>query len=158
MNKKQKTENIKHTDQKIERPQETDWKEKYLRALADYQNLEKRTDDRIQRTLRAAHEPLLLSLLEIVDDIEKAEAFIQDPGLRLIQTKLNKLLVDQDVKEIEVQGKMFDPNLAEALNVVDGEDEGMVVDVLRKGYWQGDRVLRPAGVVVSKKEIRVNSL
>lgn len=143
------TKKIQKHDSKQE---QIDWKEKYLRALADYQNLEKRTDDRIQRALRAAHEPLLLSLLEIVDDIEKAETFIQDPGLRLIQAKLNKLLFDQGVKEIEVQGKMFDPNLAEALNVVEGEDEGMVIDLLRKGYWQGDKVLRPAGVAVSKKK------
>lgn len=138
--------------QKAEQEKEVNWKEKYLRALADYQNLEKRMYDTVQRSLDAAREPLLLSLLEIVDDIEKAQTFIQDEGLKLVATKVRRLLAEQGVTEIDIAGKVFDPNLAEALNTVEGARDNMIVDVLRKGYMHGERILRPAGVTVSKKQ------
>ena len=129
-----------------------EYKTKYLRALADYQNLEKRINLEKQELIKMANKNLLLKILPIVDDLEKAEIFVKDDGLKLVKDNFLKFLKNEGVEEIEVLGKDFDPQLAEAVEVVKGEKDNIVVEVLRKGYRLGDKILRVAQVKVAKKD------
>ncbi|MBI4226093.1 nucleotide exchange factor GrpE [Candidatus Roizmanbacteria bacterium] len=133
-----------------------DYKNKYLRALADYQNYEKRVSDEKIQTGQIATTGLLLKLLPFLDHLEKAEVFIKDQGLKMIKDKFYEMLHDIGLEEIQVLGKPFDPHLAEAIEVIEGKDENIVKEILRKGYRYNEKVLRVAQVKVTKKKI-VNS-
>lgn len=128
-----------------------DLRNKYLRALADYQNLERRVEEERKKFQYYAVKEILLKFLEVLDLIEKAEVFIKDEGLKLVKERFLKILKEEGVREIEILGKEFDPNVAECIEVVEDEEEGKVVEVVRKGYFYHDQVLRIARVKVGKK-------
>lgn len=128
-----------------------DLRNKYLRALADYQNLERRVEEERKKFQYYAVKEILLKFLEVLDLIEKAEVFIKDEGLKLVKERFLKILKEEGVREIEILGKEFDPNVAECIEVVEGEEEGKVVEVVRKGYFYHNQVLRIARVKVGKK-------
>lgn len=137
---------------KIKKPAETeDWKNKYLRALADYQNLENRIRDGREELITNANRNLILKLLPFLDHLEKAEIFIKDEGLKIARDNLLKTLKEAGVEELEVINKPFDPILSEAIEIVKGEKDDVIVEVLRKGYKLGNKILRAAQVKVSKK-------
>jgi molecular chaperone GrpE len=126
------------------------------RLAAEFENYKKRTA-REQASLSArATERLVKELLPIVDDLERAleaaeeheEAKLEE-GVRLVHRRLAAVLEGEGLDEIEANGK-FDPHVHEALLAQPSEaDEGSVIEVLQKGYRLGDRVLRPARVVVA---------
>ena len=126
-------------------------KKQYLRALADYHNLEKRINDTREETVIQATKRIVLRLLPFVDNLEKAEVFIKDPGLGMIKNQFYKTLQDEGLTEIQILGKLFDPHQAEAVEVVQGDKDNVVAEVVQKGYMLGDTVIRPAQVKVSKK-------
>ncbi len=128
-----------------------EFKNKYLRALADYQNYEKRVKEEKEELVRIANAGLILKLLPFLDNLEKAEIFIKDPGLKLIKDSFYKTLAEIGVKEIPVIGKEFDPHIAHAIGVVEGDKDNIVVEVMQKGYEYQGKVLRVAQVKVSKK-------
>ncbi|NUR78457.1 MAG: nucleotide exchange factor GrpE [Thermoleophilia bacterium] len=133
----------------------------YLDALqrlkAEFDNYRKRVA-RDQRELAArAHERLVTELVPVLDDLERAleaaalheEAKLED-GVRLVHRSLADLLAREGLVELETNGK-FDPHTQEALlSQPSEEEEGSVIQVLQKGYKLGDRVLRPARVIVSQ--------
>lgn len=125
--------------------------QKYLRALADYQNLERQMQVWKEEFTKYANQGLIRKLLEVLDDLEKAQEHIKDDGLAIIVSKLRAVLVEEGVVEVEVLGKDYDANLAEAVGTEPGEEEHKVVRVLQKGYQLKDRVIRPAKVIVSTK-------
>jgi len=136
---------------KRERKEEVNYKAKYLRALADYQNYQRYAEEEIKKAAFRAKKQLILRLLPFLDGLEKAEGFIEDEGLRMVKKRFEKILADEGLEEIKIVGKQFSPYLAEAVTVVGGEKDNLVVEVLRKGYrWHGE-VIRPAQVKVSKK-------
>jgi molecular chaperone GrpE len=126
------------------------------RVAADFDNYRKRAA-RDQASLAArAHERLVKELLPVLDDLERAlvaaaeheEAKLEE-GVRLVHRELVDALAREGLVEIETDGT-FDPNVHEALLSQPSEaEEGAVLDVLQKGYRLGDRVLRPARVVVA---------
>ena len=126
-------------------------KEKYLRALADYQNLLKRFEEERKAIAFEASSKVIRDFLEVLDDMEKAEGFVKDKGLSLIKEKFKRLLGKWGVEEIEVEGRNFDPEVAEVIDTVEGEKENKVVKVFQKGYKRDGKVLRVAKVQVSKK-------
>lgn len=128
-----------------------EFKNKYLRALADYQNLEKRVADEKQEIIKNANKNLILKLLPFLDTLDKAEIFIKDQGLKMAKDQLIQVLKEYGLEEIEVLNKEFDPNLAEAIDIVKGEKDNQVVEVLRKGYKLASKILRVAQVKVTKK-------
>jgi len=133
------------------RKETNDFKNKYLRALADYQNFEKRVREE-QETVRVkGKQEIFIQLLSILDSLEKAEVFIKDVGLKQVKDSFCQLLRDEQIEEINLLGKEFDPRLAEVVDVVVGERNNIVVEVLRKGYRFGGKILRVAQVKVSKK-------
>ena len=135
-------------------------RDEYLDALqrlkAEFDNYRKRVA-RDQESLAArAHERLVKQLLPVLDDLERAlaaavnhEEEVLEDGVRLVHRALADALAREGLVEVETNGK-FDPHTQEALLSQPSEqDEGNVVQVLQKGYRLGDRVLRPARVVVS---------
>lgn len=142
----------KDQDSKTKLNQEIEqWKNKYLRALADYQNLERRISQTNAVFQKTANKRLLLKFLEILDNLEKSTLFIKDNGLKLIKDKFQKIFQTEGIKELSVLNKIFDPNTAECIEIIEGEKDNIVEEVLRKGYeWEGE-VIRPAQVKVVKK-------
>lgn len=127
-------------------------KHKYLRALADYQNLEKRVQEEKEHIIQNANTHLILKLLPFLDSLNKAEIFVKDQGLKIVKDQFYKVLADSEIEEIDVLGKEFDPYTAEVVDIVEGDKDNMVVEVLRKGYKFQDKILRIAQVKVSKKK------
>ncbi len=153
MNDKKQKEEIKKLKEEINllKQQVEENKNKYLRALADYQNLEKRVEEEKFGLIKTANKDLILKLLSFLDILGKAEVFNKDLGLVLAKNKLYQTLKEVGVEEIEVINKQFDPILAEAVDVVTDIEDNKVVEVLRKGYMFEDKIIRVAQVKVSKK-------
>ena len=130
-----------------------DYKNKYLRALADYQNYEKRVSDEKSQIREQVLAQVLLKLLPFLDNLDKAEIFIKDSGLKMVKDSFYKMLSEMGFTEIQILGKEFDPHLAEAVDIVSGEKDNMVKEILRRGYSFNGKILRVAQVKVSKKVI-----
>ncbi len=128
-----------------------DWKSKYLRVLADYQNLEKRTREEKQEIRMYAGEIVLGRLLPTLDTLTKASTHIKDPGLELALKELYAMLSEQGVTKLDVVGRQFDPHQMECIEVVDGPDNEVIEETL-PGYRYHDKILRVAQVKVGKKE------
>jgi molecular chaperone GrpE len=129
------------------------------RVAAEFENYRKRVArDQASQAARA-HERLVKELLPVLDDLERAlEAASEhqegklEEGVRLVQRELQEALGKEGLVEIETNGN-FDPHVHEALLSQPSErDDGAILEVLQKGYRLGDRVLRPARVVVSQGE------
>jgi molecular chaperone GrpE len=129
------------------------------RVAAEFENYRKRVARDQESQVARAHERLVKELLPVLDDLERAleaaaehqEAKLEE-GVRLVHRELQETLAKEGLLEIETNGR-FDPHVHEALLSQPSEkQEGTIVDVLQKGYRLGDRVLRPARVVVSQGE------
>jgi molecular chaperone GrpE len=121
-----------------------------LRALADYQNLERRTEEEKKDFAQYANSELVLKILPGLDSLEKAQEHLKDAGLELAVKQLKDGLKNAGVAETNSKGVKFDPEVMECLELVEGED-GMVIDEVRKGYKLGDKVIRTAMVRVGTK-------
>ena len=126
------------------------------RVAADFDNYKKRAARERAEYIALANERLVKELLPILDDLERALAAAEEhqeaqleEGVRLVHRALAGLLERHGVQAIETEGK-FDPHVHEALLSQPSEaEEGSVVDVVQKGYRLGDRVVRPARVVIA---------
>jgi len=130
--------------------------DRLLRVAADFDNYKKRAAREREEYVAHANERLLKELLPVLDDLERAldavgqheEATVEE-GVRLVHRSLASLLEKNGVREIATEGK-FDPHVHEALLSQPSEaEEGSVIDVVQKGYTLGDRVVRPARVVIA---------
>jgi molecular chaperone GrpE len=122
-------------------------KTKYLRALADYQNLVKRTEAEKQETRMFATEQFLKKLLPVIDTLELAQHHVQNDGLALALKELYAVLGEYGVEKINEAGMVFDPHTMECVEVVEGEKDH-VVQILTSGYRMHDKLLRPSKVQV----------
>ncbi len=132
-----------------------EWKTKYMRALADYQNLEKRTTERVSEVRQYAAEVILTRLLPVVDTFGKVNEHVNDAGLTLAYKELLSVLTEQGVEHIDVLGKEFDPVEMDCIEVVDGKDN-IVVEEVQAGYHFRGKVLRVARVKVGKSQVHTN--
>lgn len=135
--------------------------DKYLRLTAEYDNYRKRTLKEKMELTKSAGEDILKGLLPIMDDFERALQSIDDAGdnqavkdgIYLIYNKFKDFLKQQGLQEIEAQDNDFDTDKHEAVSKVPAQNEdmkGKVVDVVQKGYYLNDKVLRYAKVVVGE--------
>ena len=136
--------------------------EEYLanwqRAQADFINYKRRTEQERNELNKFANSALILGLLPVLDDLEralnsippKAKAGWTD-GIKLIAYNFRSILEAQGLNPIEALGEPFDPNFHEAIRQDKGK-EGIVVEEFQKGYMLGDKVLRPVKVVVGNGE------
>ena len=130
--------------------------DRLLRLAADFENYKKRAARERQEYVRLANERLIAELIPILDDLERALAAAEqheeaqlEEGVELVHRSLAALLARHGVTPIATEGK-FDPHVHEALLSQPSEsEEGSVLDVVEKGYKLGERVVRPARVVVA---------
>ena len=126
------------------------------RVAADFDNYRKRVARDQEGLVARAHERLVQELLPVLDDLERAlEAAAQheeaklEEGVALVARSFAEVLRKEGLEEVHTDGK-FDPHVHEALLSQPSEaEEGSVIEVLQKGYRLGDRVIRPARVVIS---------
>jgi molecular chaperone GrpE len=130
-------------------------RDEYLDALqrlkAEFDNYRKRVAGGPQEQAARAPQRLVAELVPVLDDLERALAHEGDieEGIRLIHRQLSDALTKEGLSEIDAEGK-FDPHTQEALlSQPSDAEEGTIIQVLQKGYKLGDRVLRPARVVIS---------
>lgn len=136
------------------------WKEAALRSAADLENFRKRMAREKTDAIRYGNQRLIEELLPVLDNFamgmmaaEKDSGSMIYMGMQMVQKQLDDFLSSQGVQEVPVPvGTEFDPNLHDAMSqeVSNELEEGKIVRVARKGYKMGDRLVRPANVVVSK--------
>lgn len=157
--KVEQTEDIEALEQALF--EEKEKSERYLanwqRAQADFINYKKRAEQEKKETVEFANSGLLLNLLTVVDDLERA--FVSLPprlsksswieGIELIYNKLKGILEAHGLTEIKAKGKPFDPRWHEAVMRQEGEED-IVIEEIQKGYKLKDRVLRPSKVIIGK--------
>ncbi len=135
-----------------------EYEEKLKHALADFQNLQRKTQSDIENGINLKTDKLLLKLLTIYDDLFLAKKVLADEkidgsGLESIVKNMNSLLLEYKVTPINALGEIFNPNFHEAVLVVEDSslDEGTITKEIRKGYISENRVIRPTIVEISKK-------
>ena len=133
-----------------------DANEKFLRSQADLINYRKRKDEEVERYLKYANEDLILDILTVVDNFERA-LNVEDntkvmEGIKMIYANLIGILEKFGVKEIDALGKKFDPMFHNAVMTEEdkAKESDIVVEVFQKGYTLKDKVIRPAMVKVNK--------
>jgi molecular chaperone GrpE len=142
-----------------EREKAQSYLQNWQRAAADYQNFKRRVEEERGEVARLANAALIINLLPLADDLDRALSNVDShlagltwvDGIRLIQRKFQAVLDMAGVEEIPADGQPFDPAVHEAISQAPGE-ENKVVSVVQKGYRLGDRVIRPAMVVVGTGE------
>lgn len=157
----EKSEQSLGTDEKDDKIQELGEKlaelnDKYLRIYSEYENYRKRTAVEKSDLIINGGKDVLKAILPIVDDMERSLVAISDDstreGQQLIYNKLMNTLLQKGVKQMDVVGQKFDENLHEAITQIPApsdEQKGTVIDVVEKGYFLNDKVLRYAKVVVA---------
>lgn len=126
--------------------------DKYLRLYSEYENYRKRTNIEKADLLLNGSREMMKAILPVIDDFERALAATQDEGVSLIYNKMMKILEQKGLKPMDVKGEKFDENLHEAITRIPATEDsqkGLVVDVVEKGYYLNDKVLRYAKVVVA---------
>ena len=135
--------------------------DRYLRLSAEYDNFRKRTLKEKIDLLKSANENLLEAVLPVADDFDRAMQSVDEAkdikavkeGLKLISGKFRGFLNQQGVKEIEAVNKAFDTDLHEAITKIPAPSKklkGKVVDVIQKGYYLNEKVLRFSKVVIGE--------
>ncbi len=150
-------------DKKIEELQSeiATLKDKNMRVTAEMVNTLRRKDEETSRLMKYANESLILELLPILDNFERAlnssgdiseELSSYQKGVTMIYNDFKNTLEKFEVKEIEAIDKEFDPSFHQAVmqEETEGKDSNIVIEVMQKGYTYKDKVIRPAMVKVSK--------
>lgn len=133
----------------------------YIRLFADFDNYRKRTLKEKAAIIKSGGERVLTDLLPLIDDFERAIAALHrsddkeaiQEGIDLIYTKFMNFLLKHGIKEIEALGQPFDPEKFEAVATIPAPEEsqeGMVIDLVQKGYTLNDKVIRFPKVIVGK--------
>ncbi|RJQ25955.1 nucleotide exchange factor GrpE [Candidatus Parcubacteria bacterium] len=119
------------------------------RAVADYRNLEKRVGEEKRETIKFANKELLLRIFPALDTLFLAGKYVKDEGLKLTIKKVNDVLKEVGVERVETESKEFNPELMECVEIVEGEED-MVIEEVLPGFTLQGKLLRPAQVKVGK--------
>jgi molecular chaperone GrpE len=136
-------------------------KDKFLRLFAEFENYKRRTTKERIELFKTANQEVLLALLPVLDDFDRALAEIKKTddniliqGVELIQEKLKGTLVSKGLEEVDVKaGDAFDADFAEAITQIPAPSpkmKGKIVDVIEKGYKLGDKIIRFPKVVIGQ--------
>ena len=142
----------------IEKQKASEYEEKLKHVIADFQNLNKKTQSDIQKGVNAKIDEFVLDFLKIYDDFVRAkdvfsESKINTEGLESILKNMDSLLKKYNVTPIDALGEIFNPNLHEAISIINDPDldDNTITKEIRKGYISHERVIRPTLVEISKK-------
>ncbi|MBC5792863.1 MAG: nucleotide exchange factor GrpE [Nanohaloarchaea archaeon] len=132
------------------------WEEKAKKVKADFENYKKKQDERKEKWQHRAREDLAEDLIQIMDNLERAIASADEDstvlqGVKMVADQLLSELEKRGLERIDAEGEEFDPRLHKAVDTEEHEEENKVLKQKRKGYMFGDKVLREAEVVVSKR-------
>jgi molecular chaperone GrpE len=138
-----------------------EWKDKYIRLVAEFDNFRKRSAKERIELIQTAGKDVIVSLLDVMDDCERAQKQIETSddvaankeGVLLVFNKLRSVLQSRGLKAMESVDKEFNPDLHEAITEVpapSGKLKGKVIDEVQKGYYLNDKIIRFAKVVVGK--------
>ncbi len=136
-------------------------KDKYLRLLAEFDNMRKRQERERADIIKYAHEEVIVELLKIYDDLERSLAAFKAneasdanlvKGLEMVYKNMTELMTNYDVKHIESVGKLYDPNMHEPLLQFETTEhpDGHIIEEFQKGYTLAGRIVRTAKVKVAK--------
>ena len=134
-------------------------KDKFLRLFAEFENYKRRTSKERIELFKTANQEVLLAMLPVLDDFDRAIAEIKKTddniliqGVELIQEKLKSTLVSKGLEEVEIKaGDAFDADFAEAITQIPAPKmKGKIVDVIEKGYKLGDKIIRFPKVVIGQ--------
>jgi len=136
-------------------------KDKYLRLFAEFENYKRRTSKERIELFKTANQEVLLAMLPVLDDFDRAMAEISKSddevllkGVQLIHEKLKNTLVSKGLEQVEVKaGDSFDADFAEAITQIPAASakmKGKIVDVLEKGYKLGEKIIRFPKVVIGQ--------
>ena len=124
---------------------------KYRRALADYQNLEKRVREERGEWIKSANQQLLHRLLPALDTVMLAGMHTEDKGIKATVDHFLSTLKAEGIERVETEGKNFDPSTMEVIQTMEGKD-GKVLQEVRAGYTLYGKLLRPAQVIVGQEK------
>lgn len=138
-----------------------DWKDKYMRLFAEFDNYKKRTTKEMSDIIKTGGKDVIVSLLDVMDDSERASKQIETAtdvaavkeGLNLILNKLNHVMSSKGLKSFDSIGEEFDVEKHEAITEIPAptpDMEGKVIDQVQRGYYLNDKLIRHAKVVVGK--------
>ncbi|MBK7689994.1 MAG: nucleotide exchange factor GrpE [Bacteroidetes bacterium] len=141
--------------------QVAEWKDKYIRLVAEFDNYKKRSFKEKMETIQTAGKDVMMSLLDVLDDSERAEKQMATAtdihaikeGMQLVFNKLKHTLTQKGLKSFESIGEPFDVEKHEAVTEIPApskKQEGKVLDELQKGYLLNDKLIRHAKVVIGK--------
>jgi molecular chaperone GrpE len=136
-----------------------EFKDKYLRLYSEFENFRRRTAKEKLELMTTASEGVILDMLPVIDDFERAEKALEEnddvatikEGTTLIINKFKKILTDKGLKPIETKGETFDVDLHEAITQFPAPSDdlkGKIMDETEKGYYLGEKVIRFSKVVV----------
>jgi molecular chaperone GrpE len=162
-NKQEKAHKKSKIEEQLERAESEilELKDKHIRLQAEFDNYRKRTLKERMELLKTASESLLVNILPVIDDFDRAvqtidtieeDSHLKD-GVMLIYNKFQDFLKQNGVKEIEAKEKIFDTDLHEAITTIPAPSEelkGKIVDVVQKGYYLNDKVIRFSKVVIGE--------
>ena len=161
--KAEKTLEISEAEYKKLNEELTNYKDKYLRLVAEFDNVRKRQERERQEFVKYANEELITQFLGVLDDLERSldaakvkhedyGAFLK--GVEMITSRIQELLKKNNVRPIEALGKKFDPHCHEILMMEESDkhEDDVVIEVLQKGYYLADKVVRTAKVKVAKRK------
>jgi len=162
-NKKEKAHKKSKIEEQLEKAESEilELKDKHIRLQAEFDNYRKRTLKERMELLKTASESLLVNILPVIDDFDRAvqtidtieeDSHLKD-GVMLIYNKFQDFLKQNGVKEIEAKEKIFDTDLHEAITTIPAPSEelkGKIVDVVQKGYYLNDKVIRFSKVVIGE--------
>ena len=151
----QQEENAPETEETAPIDELTEMKEKYIRLYSDFENFRKRTAKEKIEMIQTASERLIIDLLPVIDDYERAIANAPEgeisEGTQLIFAKIGAILQSKGLKELPAKGEVFDAELHDCITQFPApseEEKGKVVEVVEKGYTLNEKVIRFAKVVV----------
>ena len=137
--------------------EDEDLNTRYMRLMADFQNFRRRTEKEKSDIYAFGNEKLVSDLLPVLDNMERALAAAPEgdkfaEGMELIYKQMVDVLKKNKVEEIEAEGKVFDPNLHNAVmrQAKEGAESDTIITVLQKGYTLNGKVVRPSTVIVAE--------
>jgi molecular chaperone GrpE len=161
--RKERTHKKTKTEEELEKTETEllELKDKHIRLQAEFDNYRKRTLKERMELLKSASESVLMGILPVIDDFDRAiqtmdtteeESHLKD-GVKLIYNKFQDFLKQNGLKEIEAKAQDFNTDLHEAITKIPAPTEdlkGKIVDVVQKGYYLNDKVIRFAKVVIGE--------
>ncbi len=133
---------------------EGELKNQLARALADYDNLQKRVIAEREEIIKISNLKLAVKMLSVCDMLEEAQKHLKDSGIAMTLKEFENIFSEEGITKIPVEkGSEFDENLHEAVEIVDGEKSGTIADVVMTGWKYADgKIIRPVKVKVFRKE------